>query len=513
MKTWKTRSAPMGPGPLPTRLLEIYEPQKVRLRESGANEIGLYACLSYCWGKDPHNQVRTLRSNLAQYERDIEWKTLPPTFRDALELTSRLGMKYLWIDSLCIVQDDTDDWRREGGKMVTIYSNSNITFAAARSTSSEGGLFNRMSNGNICEIHRADSVFSVRIQHTDLVKSHQVSSLPLFERAWVFQERFLSPQVVHFAADELFWEDATTIACECLGSLNLLDTTLKTGSSQSVLSLTSRPKDWPTRPLYNLCGDLRKYHLKPSKFADTSKRTLWWHKIVQEYTRMHLTFESDIFPALQGVAHLMQQGRNCAYYAGLWEDSMVEDLLWYCKEPHKRPKEYRAPTWSWASVKGPVKFGHEQFWKFDCDDDEFSSFDEGLDETHKIVATVTSVSTSPVGSSSLGQLCGATMNITGMGFRFLASTGITHNKLEIVQGPSKALASKWFTWHPDVQEILQKQELIFLEMRRNSVRGQQEALCFRSVSGRGDVYERVGRLSYIVPEDHSVMEQIEITVM
>lgn len=88
-----------------------------------------------------------------------------------------------------------------------------------------------------------------------------------------------------------------------------------------------------------------------------------WYQILTEYTKLDLSHESDIFPALQGVAQLMQSQRQTRYYAGLWEDTFLLDLLWTCgaydnywSNPPRsiQPEDYRAPSWSWASHIGPV---------------------------------------------------------------------------------------------------------------------------------------------------------------
>lgn len=190
--------------PLPTRVLKIRGPQSVRLHTTapGQSTHGLYACLSYCWGNSKF--IRTTSSNVEKHQSEVPWRSLPKTFQEALELTARLGLYFLWIDSLCVIQDDPDDWRHESAKMASIYTNSYITLAAAKSSNPIAGLLGMNCYRKIAEIPNQQgppSNFFAGID-TELM----ASSLPLLERAWVFQERVLSPRVVYLCAEREYWE-------------------------------------------------------------------------------------------------------------------------------------------------------------------------------------------------------------------------------------------------------------------------------------------------------------------
>jgi hypothetical protein len=125
----------IGPSYLPTRILEIEGSRKSRLYvPSTPNVQGQYVCLSHCWGENV--PLQTTESTLRAFQDPgIAWETLPLSFQHAVDLTYQIGLKYLWIDSLCILQDSLEDWRHVGSKMAQIYSKSYITLAttAARS--------------------------------------------------------------------------------------------------------------------------------------------------------------------------------------------------------------------------------------------------------------------------------------------------------------------------------------------------------------------------------------------
>jgi hypothetical protein len=380
---------------------------------------------------------------------------LPLTFQDALELTRKLGLRYLWIDSLCIVQDDKEDWRHEGGKMANIYSKSNITFAATNSTSSEGGLFIRNPTVDICEVNTGNSVFNIRAQHTTEASTPFVNSMPLVKRAWFFQERVLSPHIVHFATNELFWEDSKTIASEWSG------------------------------PNKRMIPGLSNHHLKPQQLIMAGSSTKWWHDAAEVYTGMHLTYESDIFPALQGIASMVHQHRRCAYHAGLWKDSLVQDMLWFCREPRMRQQSFRAPTWSWASVIGQVEYCYDPT---------------------EILATVLSVRTLPKGKSALGELREGSLKIRGPGFRI--------SRMHALSSGSLSDGVNLYKWNADVRKEFECSEMVVLRMGTLSI--STLLICFWSADGKSDLYKRVGFLSL---EDHQLLtlpmpfEDMTITVV
>lgn len=273
--------------------------------------------------------IKTEHASLQSRKKGIEWETLPKTFQDAIVLVRHLGLRYLWIDSLCIIQDDKADWEKESATMASIYTNSILTIAATKSAGSDGGCFSHVpNNGRTHKIMGLDKdgvnfVVYVRPQ----VSNWEKSPLPLYSRAWCFQERILSPRILHFEHNELKWECNAIIARE------------------SELVSTSRRTE-KTNGLGN--------ESDPHSMNDV------WRKTVREYVGLDITYESDRLPALSGLAkHIQQTYTRGRYLAGLWEDSLLEDLMWWVREEdtHKtsRPKQWRAPSWTWASLEGSIQ--------------------------------------------------------------------------------------------------------------------------------------------------------------
>lgn len=325
---------------LPTRLLLIESTQgnpKVSLRETKNLDVNTrYATLSHCWGRSPI--IKLLTEVHEQFVEGIGFDLLPKTFQDAVIFTSALGLQYLWIDSLCIIQNSPNDWTREASLMCSVYSNSWVNFAATSSLDGSGGLFHS-ENALIqpCVIkatwtgHQAGTYLCIDPSAWD----NRVQNGPLNKRGWVLQERILAPRTIHCAYDQLWWSCAYKQPC-CnemfpdgvpeQAQLNGIADPL-TAISQSIQGMTT-------------CNE-------------------YWLSIVGNYSQRDLTYSSDKLIALSGVAeavmNILGVSRD-SYIAGLWRLDLSTDLLWRMMGTGIRSETYRAPSWSWASVDGGVYF-------------------------------------------------------------------------------------------------------------------------------------------------------------
>lgn len=139
--------------PLPTRVLDVgasaQEGDGVRLVESSSMN-GKYITLSYCWG--PSKPLSTTRATLASHLAGINFEELSKTYQDAVTLSRRYGIRYLWIDALCIVQDNRQDWEREAPRMGMYYGNSYLTIAASNAGDSTLGCFQPRQTRKYLEI-------------------------------------------------------------------------------------------------------------------------------------------------------------------------------------------------------------------------------------------------------------------------------------------------------------------------------------------------------------------------
>ncbi|KAK6813622.1 hypothetical protein RU639_010331 [Aspergillus parasiticus] len=312
--------------PLPSRVLEIDgspdHPPKLRLYRTAPNEMGRYICLSYCWGAEG-SPVQLKKATLSRFQQNIERETLPLTFQHAIHVTRQLGVKYLWIDSLCIVQDDSEDWREQCPRMAEVYHNAYITLAASAAPNPRAGLYFTSND----EWDRGREILSTSGRHafrafgrtpmTDMNSTGD--SEPLFKRAWAYQERMLSPRILYFTRREILWECNERAACQCLH--------LRENGSLKVTFTES---------------------------TDVRDFTFRWTDIVTEYSRRELSHTTDKLPALAGIARMMHSLRaNDAYIAGLWRNTICLDLLWRGNRESELAT-WQAPSWSWASINGEV---------------------------------------------------------------------------------------------------------------------------------------------------------------
>jgi hypothetical protein len=335
-----------GPPRLPYRVLYVGDSgsESVRLVETQGRS-GYWACLSHCWGdKQPLKTTRE-PDTLSQHQISILWGNLPKTFQDAIVVTRALGIQYLWIDSLCIIQDDSADWQTQSAQMADIYHNSILTIAGSASSGHSQGIFRTADSSHI-DSPVSDLVGSTKLDKIRGRKAliHDAAQLPLLQRGWVHQERLLSPRFLHFGEHEMIWECMEHLTCKC-GGLNLSDS--------SRLKWLA-PKD--------------RFHAYSLQLVDWGKHRgpPMWHAVVSDYSHMALTKPADIFPAISGLAKSIIEITGWEYVAGLWKENIIVDMVWTTQQPHlvSRCDPWRAPTFSWASIIGRTYEGHQGSVKF-----------------------------------------------------------------------------------------------------------------------------------------------------
>ncbi|KAF5531712.1 het domain-containing protein [Fusarium mexicanum] len=383
---------------LPPRVLDLGPSGTAELDNdiklvSSLGQQDRYVCLSYCWGGTI--DIRLLRNRYKRYLRRIPWDILPQGYRDAIQLTRKLGVRYVWIDSLCIVQDNEDDWRQQASLMAQIFRNAYVTIAATKSRNPNDGYFSvspskfiatRMEyeaqNGEIRHAYVRQTIphfFSSTVSpDSDFTKGN----FPLLSRGWVFQERLLSPRILHLGDVEMAWECNESCACECIGETKIYE---------------SEPRWTHTKGGYTR----RMAEAKSEKDVQPE-----WRSIVEHYTKTTLTYRKDVLAAISGVVRDMKRHRSDRYLAGVWEDSVLEDLAWIsCDGTKARPNEWNAPSWSWASVTVPVKFPNRRTFL----DGKYIQDMEFLEHRTRFVeARIT-----PVGQDETAQLSAAHMVLVG----------------------------------------------------------------------------------------------------
>ncbi|KAI0878530.1 HET-domain-containing protein [Hypoxylon argillaceum] len=339
---------------IPSRLLEIdYRDHglEIRLVESLDRDIptgAKFAALSHVWGNQtPSPPLCLLLSNLYRFKDGIKEAELPKNFVDAAHVCVRLGLRYLWIDSLCIIQDSLGDWREEAILMHLVYRYALVTIVATSAISCHNGFLER----NIDSIPAVKVAYSLPVtgersasgddymivydydNSQDSYRMFAVNGSKWNTRAWTMQERSLSTRMVHFCRNKMFFE--------CRGCLQ---------SEEN----------------------------EPTQESDTINSTLWprgdsvsfeelhqhWQLFVCEYSSRNLTIGTDKLPAIQSVAEEMAAVTGYEYirFAGMWRSNLRDELLW-CVSFGKaeRLDVWRAPSWSWAAVEGQIYLWQRDF--------------------------------------------------------------------------------------------------------------------------------------------------------
>lgn len=290
--------------------------------------------------------------------REVPQDSLPLTFQHAIEVTRRLGKRYLWIDCLCIFQDNDDksDWLSEAASMDKVYSNTFLNISATGAEDSSQGLFTYRDG----KLEVLPTIFSYPATSgrfpasRDLVLvdaaliDREVDNTTLNGRGWVFQERWLSPRILHFGTGQLFWECRQKFLCERFPD-NL----------PGVFYRAHDFKRFDTRSFYSW----RDQRFKKSEAAwidicGLETRDRMWQDIMRRYSNTCLTFADDRVFALSGIVKVWQNTFRDQYVAGFWRRGLDHQLAWSkCRTELRklgRSRTYLAPTWSWLSVDGPV---------------------------------------------------------------------------------------------------------------------------------------------------------------
>jgi hypothetical protein len=163
-------------------------------------------------------QFCTTDENINARQIGFDVSKLPKTFRDAVRVAQNLGIQYLWIDSLCIIQWNEEDWKSEAKRMQDVYAGAYCTIAATSADDSNAGFLQRTPRSEY--IHIQDNLGGQFYLSTELDDSDKdVESAPLNQRAWVLQERVLSRRTIHFSANQVYFECGDGVWCESFTKL------------------------------------------------------------------------------------------------------------------------------------------------------------------------------------------------------------------------------------------------------------------------------------------------------
>ncbi|RSL88606.1 hypothetical protein CEP52_015177 [Fusarium oligoseptatum] len=352
-------------GQMPVRLIDVGIP--------GSSTVQLIET-------DSILQAPVTRGNLV-----VSLDMLPRTFRDAIKVTRKLQFRYLWIDSLCIIQGDRDDWERESANMANIYANAALNLAASYSADGHGGLMLERNKLHVTPCHwtRPSRPIPSHNRWGKWMKAEEVCwgfspqsefasvgigrPLPLESRGWVMQESLLSPRKVRFLPGEITWECKSLSTKESLhcGSESPAKQPTSNGGTPPPGSTHPRSEHLPGTDSHNTAEKQTTLESKPSiTIHPVAQSQLYsqWYKMVEEYTTKDLTWSDDRLPAIWALAQDIKNRTGDIYCSGLWGNDMLRGLLFRRYKQRFtccRSQPSCSPSWSWAFTECEVKF--EQF--------------------------------------------------------------------------------------------------------------------------------------------------------
>ncbi|KAH8684290.1 heterokaryon incompatibility protein-domain-containing protein, partial [Tricladium varicosporioides] len=329
---------------LPSRVLDVgLTGDMIRLIDSRGLS-GKYISLSHCWGS---SETLTLtEESYESYLSGISISHLPKTFSDAIIIARHLETRYVWIDSLCIMQENQDDWARESGRMTDVYSNAYLVIAANHAKDGNGGCFHNREARPQAKINLPD-LFEIVVQLSYAGeevrwRGTEFEEEPLSGRGWALQERVLAQRILHYGTRQIYLECNHGIRGE--DGCNFDD-----------------------RYCCNL-NDLdgkRELEDRPNYRSRASFEHGMWNNLLRQYGLRKLTKATDKLPAISGLARLFEDYLTADYVAGIWSDDLIEGLAWQSigNGAPASLTQYTGPSWSWASYGGCAATGLRGHWK------------------------------------------------------------------------------------------------------------------------------------------------------
>ncbi|KAI2471713.1 heterokaryon incompatibility protein-domain-containing protein [Annulohypoxylon bovei var. microspora] len=341
----------LTPARMPKRLVNVDSSNgDMIFLEQDIAERSSYIALSHCWQFS--QPLKMTNDRLNRMGTSIHLDELSPTLRDAVRVARWLGIQYLWIDSLCIIQDDRKDWEEQSVQMGNIYRQSYFTIAAHVDVNNpflaQGCFLERKHFRELA--HQDDSGLSCStLVRGDFTHDEEpVSSFTLTGRGWCYQERLLASRIIHFRPGEISFECFSGTTCECEALL-----------PQGRLPWGRNPYKTVKEGFSEYATIVEPYEGSSSDMDDSlNPRKAWiaWRDIVSNYATTDFTFKTDRLPALASVASRMPKRAFGSYLAGLWTGELISELLWRRSFNVRRfrNKPYVAPSFSWASGSGPL---------------------------------------------------------------------------------------------------------------------------------------------------------------
>ncbi|KAK7718097.1 hypothetical protein SLS63_010580 [Diaporthe eres] len=326
-------------GPLPTRLIHVgaNDSDTINLCITQPEDKFEYIALSHPWGEGPH--FCTTLDNVEAYRNKIDFGELPVMFQDAVVTTRKLGLEYLWIDSICIIQGEGGDFDQEAKKMEDVFSSAFCVIAASSAQGQHDGFLNRPRQNRECLTFERAGLPPLYVSRFMDDFNKDVLESPLSKRGWVLQERALARRTIYFTDNQIYWECGRGVRSEMLTKMD--------------------------NKLASFLGDPN----FPSKLSNDATirgvKIRLYEGLYRQYTRLQFTRISDRPFAIAGLERrlirdlraqggfgIFDDGRSLFHHSLLWQRGREVPPMAKIPSVPSLP----VPSWSWMGYDGGIDF-------------------------------------------------------------------------------------------------------------------------------------------------------------
>ncbi|KAI0539607.1 HET-domain-containing protein [Xylaria digitata] len=331
---------------MPTRLIDVEEgSQRVYLLETQHGQLHLrYVALSHPWGDGAeHSHYSTTRQNIAHHKAGINIDILPRTFQDAIQATRKLGVRYLWIDSLCIVQGEDGDFEEEAKHMETVFSSAYCVISATCASGMSSGFLKTREERKVVKLERPGEPPLYVCDSIDDFQGDVIEG-PLNKRGWVLQERVLARRTIYFAKKQTYWECGEGVRSALLGD--------------------------------------PKFH-KVATNSSKGRQIRLYELLYKQYSTLQFTRSYDRPLAIAGLEQRLIRAFNTEGGYGVFARYFRRGILWQrdvdlapqAMKPIQFPKsqKYKIPSWSWMAYEGAITFMDLPFREIEWEEKEVQS--------------------------------------------------------------------------------------------------------------------------------------------